>query len=273
MNFHKYQALGNTYVILETDECPTAAQIRAICHPSYGVGADGLIVDSHMEAPDHFRAHFFNPDGSEAEKSGNGLRIYARYLWDNLEVAAEPFTIHTAGGPVLAHVLGQGREVVLQMGQVRLGEPFGEPLTIGDQTWTMYTADMGNPHCVIVVEETTAELAQKYGPLVEQHGRFPHRTNVQFVQVLDERNVRLEIWERGAGYTLASGTSSCAATAVLHRLGLCQQQVIAHMPGGTLAISLDEQTHATLRGGVAKICSGHLSHDLLRTLGLPLPVE
>ncbi|MBK8430325.1 MAG: diaminopimelate epimerase [Chloroflexi bacterium] len=273
MNFHKYQALGNTYLILEVDEPPTAAQIRTICHPSYGVGVDGLIVDSHIDDPHHFRAQFFNPDGSEAEKSGNGLRIYARYLWDSLEVADESFTIDTTGGRVYAQVVENGREVVLQMGEIRLGEPFGEELTLGDHLFTIYTADAGNPHCVIVVDEATAELAQQYGPLIEQDGRFPNRTNVQFVQVVDEQNIRLEIWERGTGYTLASGTSSCAATAVLHRLGLCQRQVTVHMPGGMLTISLDEQNHATLRGGVAKICSGHLSHDLLRTLGLPLPVE
>ncbi|MCB0033285.1 MAG: diaminopimelate epimerase, partial [Anaerolineales bacterium] len=233
MNFHKYQALGNTYLVIESDIPLTAAMVRTLCDVNYGIGADGILVDLPQPEDDLFHVVIYNPDGSEAEKSGNGLRIFARYLWDELLVADEPFTIVTKGGAVTAQILDNGRFVHVEMGQVSFFAngistngshvSTAEPITLNGRTFELYRADIGNPHCVVILDDMSAEtarqMAHEYGPLIENDGRFPNRTNVQFMRILDPNHIQLEIWERGAGYTLASGSSSCAAAAVAHRLG------------------------------------------------------
>ncbi|MCA9981487.1 MAG: diaminopimelate epimerase [Anaerolineales bacterium] len=277
MNFYKYHALGNTYLILDTADLPTADQIQTLCHPAFGIGADGVLIgtpapnaspgsspgSSPNEEPTSFNLRIFNPDGSEAEKSGNGLRIFARYLWDNLDIDDQAFTIHTAGGSVVAQVQDPLQEVTINLGSVHWLAA-GQPLSLGELGVSYpYTAvSLGNPHCVIIVPETTAVLAQTHGPHIETHPTFPQRTNVQFVQVLDTHTLKLEIWERGAGYTLSSGSSSGAALAVAHQQGLCDRAVQVQMPGGTMRVSLNEADEVVISGPVTKICEGRLSRDI-----------
>jgi diaminopimelate epimerase len=140
-------------------------------------------------------------------------------------------------------------------------EVLDERIQVGGQTLRFCAASLGNPHCVILGETPTPELAQRYGPLLENHPWFPRRTNVQFLEVLDAGNLRIEIWERGAGYTLASGSSACAAAAATHRLGWCEAAVSVHMPGGQLQVSLDAEYSVTLTGAVTRVAHGWIDLD------------
>jgi diaminopimelate epimerase len=204
--------------------------------------------------------------------SGNGLRIFSRYLWEMGSVGEEEFAIRTAGGEVRARVSDQGRSVSVQMGRVSFDsaeipvagpprEVINEEIQAGGRTLTFCAATVGNPHCVIPREEVCAEDARELGPVIEVDPRFPNRTNVQFMKVLDAANIQIEIWERGAGYTLASGSSASAAAAVAHRLGLCGRSVAVHMPGGRLAIEIGDDFAITMHGPVTKVADGTISEE------------
>src|SRR5437660_1165462 len=236
MKFFKYHALGNDYLVMNPADFPTAltaAQIKRICHRNFGVGSDGILWGPLPSKKAAFGLRIFNPDGSEAEKSGNGLRIFSRFLWDQQLVRTEPFSIETLGGVVKSEVLDAGITVRVEMGRVSfwsdeipvLGkrrEVLSELIQAGGKTFSFCAATIGNPHCVVPLPAVNAALANEFGPLLEVHPSFPKRTNVQFMKVLDRNNIQIEIWERGAGYTLASGSSSSAAAAVAHRLGMCE---------------------------------------------------
>ena len=271
MKFHKYQALGNDYLVVDApfDHAPPAALIRRICDRSLGLGADGILLG--RASAQGFALRIFNPDGSEAEKSGNGLRIYARYLWDGGRVKNDSFTVTTPGGAVSCQVRDQGRTVFVDMGKASFAmaaadaarETLGECLAVDGQQLRFTAVSMGNPHCVLHFDSVSPELARRLGPLIETHPRFPNRTNVQFVKVLDRRRIQIEIWERGAGYTLASGSSSCAAAAVSVKLGMCDGNVDVTMPGGTLQIGVQTDFSVSMVGPVAKVAEGMLAGELL----------
>ena len=277
MRYLKYHALGNDYIVLPPalDEAPPAVEtVRRICHRHYGVGSDGILYGPLASASCDFALRIFNPDGSEAEKSGNGLRIFARSLYDAGLVSAAPFSVETRGGRVTCQILQGGRAVTVQMGEVSfhseripvagpLREVLNEDLLLEGKSFKFCAATVGNPHCVVLFPDPSPAIALHYGPLIEHDPRFPNRTNVQFMHVMDRANIRIEIWERGAGYTLASGSSSTAAAAVAHRLGACDAAITVHMPGGTLQIELTEGFHATMTGPVVKICEGVLDHEFL----------
>jgi diaminopimelate epimerase len=270
MNFAKYHALGNDYLVIEPAELagePLPEQIRTICHRNFGVGSDGILMGPLPSERARFGLRIFNPDGSEAEKSGNGLRIFSRYLWDRGLVGADEFTVETMGGVVRSTVFKEGREVRVDMGQVSFWseaipvagagrEVINETIQVGDRKLTYCAANIGNPHCVVPVEAADEGLARKYGPLIETHPNFPRRTNVQFLQVLDRRRIRIEIWERGAGYTLASGSSSSAAAAVAHKLGLCDRDLTVEMPGGAIRIEIRGDYEIRMTGGVTRVFTG-----------------
>ena len=141
-------------------------------------------------------------------------------------------------------------------------EVLNEKIQVADRTFTFCAATIGNPHCVVLLE-TTPEWARQFGPLLEAHPIFPNRTNVQFLKALDRRNIRIEIWERGAGYTLASGSSGSAAAAVAHKLGLCDRSITVHMPGGQLAIEIGKDFDVVMTGPVTKVAEGIVSPELL----------
>lgn len=278
LQFVKYQALGNDYLVVEYDDWVdqlSPANTRRICDRHFGIGADGLLV--HEPSPDSidFRLRILNPDGSEAEKSGNGLRIFARYLWDQRLVGDKAFKVVTPGGTVQCQIHEHGRSVTVDMGQVRfnsreipvLGLPrdvIRETIEIASQALEFTAATIGNPHCVILRQQVSKEEACALGPKIETDSRFPNRTNVQFMQVLDRTNIQIEIWERGAGYTLASGSSSCAAAAVAKKLGLCDASITVHMPGGSLEMEVDDEFVVRMTGPVGKVAEGSLSHEVLR---------
>src|SRR6266700_5276242 len=270
MKFFKYHALGNDYLVIDPQDWPsplTPLQIRAICHRNFGVGSDGILLGPLPADQAEFALRIFNPDGSEAEKSGNGLRIFSRYLWDRQRVKTEQFDVETPGGVVRSRVLDGGKTVRVEMGQVSFqsdsipvtGPPrevINEKIAAGGRTFTFCAATIGNPHCVIPLPEISAEMAKQYGPLLETDSRFPKRTNVQFLKVLDRKNIQIEIWERGAGNTLASGSSSSAAAAVARKLGFCDQSITVHMPGGKLSIEISSEFAILMTGPVTKVSEG-----------------
>lgn len=268
MRFVKYHALGNDYLVIPQTELDES-QIQRICHRNYGIGADGVLRGPLESEICDFSLRIFNPDGSEAEKSGNGLRIFSRYLWDEGLVQENPFTVETLGGTVTCQVSAGGKSATVEMGVVTFNESRipvrGAPLQrmrIEDREFEFCAASVGNPHCIVLCDEPTPKLARHYGPLIETDMRFPNRTNVQFMQVLDRGNICIEIWERGAGYTLASGSSSTASAAVAHKLGLCDAEVIVHMPGGELQINIGLDFSTMLRGPVTRICSGSIDQEM-----------
>ncbi len=284
MRFHKYHALGNDYIVLDPAEWPepappSPARIRAICHRHFGVGSDGILWGPVAMPSTPYGLRIFNPDGSEAEKSGNGLRIFARFLWDHHHPDSPELPIHTPGGEVVATVHDGAQAVTVDMGQVRFNssaipvtgderEVINETIAANDRTFTFCAATIGNPHCVIPVENLTPELALRHGAAIETADRFPHRINVQFMQVLSRERIRIEIWERGAGYTLASGSSSSAAAAVAHRLGLVNDDLTVEMPGGEIQISIGPDYAIRLTGSVNRVADGSIDPDLFNFPGL-----
>jgi diaminopimelate epimerase len=280
MKFFKYHALGNDYLVIDPKDLTAPLmepQIRVICHRNFGVGSDGILLGPLPSAQAKFALRIFNPDGSEAEKSGNGLRIFSRYLFDRKLVGVDDeFSIETPGGLVKCTVTDNGRTVRVEMGKVSFWsdeipvigprrEVINEKITAGDRAFTFCAATIGNPHCVVPLPEIGEALAKQYGPLLEKHSNFPKRINVQFLRVLGRRNIQIEIWERGAGYTLASGSSSSAAAAVARKLGLVDNAVQVQMPGGVLSIEMDDQFAILMTGPVTKVGEGTLSPELFDT--------
>jgi diaminopimelate epimerase len=276
MKFFKYHGLGNDYIVIDPkdrDGDLTEHLITLTCHRHYGVGSDGILFGPLESSGSDFRVQIFNPDGSEAEKSGNGLRIFSRYLWDQGLVKLDPFTVETAGGSVTSQVHEGGQRVTVDMGHVSFDstkipvqgpqrEVLNEPMTCHGVELTFCAATIGNPHCVILRDDVSAEETCKWGPSIEIDPQFPNRTNVQFMKILDRSNIQIEIWERGAGYTLASGSSSSAAAAVAYKLGLCDSEITVNMPGGKLSISITDDFFVTMTGPVAKVCEGIVSEEV-----------
>jgi diaminopimelate epimerase len=285
MRFHKYHALGNDYLVMDPADfpgwtAPTVDQIRVICHRNFGAGSDGILWGPVRSARAEFGLRIFNPDGSEAEKSGNGLRIFSRYLFDQKKVGTAPFTIDTPGGIVEVVIQPDGQLITVEMGQVSFDsakipvagetrEVVNEKITIQGREFTYCAATIGNPHCVIPLPEVTEKLARQYGPDLEVHPNFPKRTNVQFLRIIDRANIQIEIWERGAGYTLASGSSSSASAAVAHRLGLVDRTVTVHMPGGQIGIEIGEDYAIKMTGPVTRVAEGTLHDEVFTTQVCP----
>jgi diaminopimelate epimerase len=276
LQLHKYQALGNDYLVWHQGDASTldAALIQKICHRHFGVGSDGILVPLTPGEGARFGLRILNPDGSEAEKSGNGLRIFAKYLWDQQRVADDAFTVRTLGGLVRSHVRNGGKSIFVEMGQASFDsakipvrgerrDVIDEPITAGGREFRYTAVTVGNPHCVIPVAELDSELAVRFGPQLEAHPNFPNRTNVQFVRVRSPHEVQIEIWERGAGYTLASGSSSCAAAAACVRLGLCSTPLTVTMAGGRLEITVSPDLNLTMLGPAEKVAEVELAGEFL----------
>jgi diaminopimelate epimerase len=278
-DFHKYHGLGNDYIVIDPAAFtfdPTPAAVRAICDRHYGAGSDGILLGplADLADPDRLSLRIFNPDGSEAEKSGNGLRIFAWYLYEQGLVEAAPFPLRTKGGRVLAQVVDPAAKVVrVDMGApsfdarvaapgAGLDEIVDREHDFGGERCRITFVSMGNPHCVVYGLPLSEALACRLGPVIERSPLFPARTNVQFLQVLSRSEILIEIWERGAGYTLASGSSSCAAAAAARKLGLVDDAVTVHMPGGVLQVNFAGGS-AHLEGPVEKVIEGSFAQDLV----------
>ena len=282
MNYSKYHALGNDYLVLDPKdaaELPGKDAIVRICHRNFGLGSDGILYGPLESEQADFALRIMNPDGSEAEKSGNGLRIFARYLYDTGAVKNESFTVDTPGGVVTCQIADGAKSITVDMGRVNFGmdhipvegpeqtdQNLGQPLTFNGKTETVYVANIGNPHCVLVRDEISVREAKEDGAAIEVHPEFPNRTNVQFLKVIDRNNVQIEIWERGAGYTLASGSSSSAAAAVAHRIGRCDPDITVHMPGGKIGIHIGIDFAVRMTGPATRVASMDFDEEALSFL-------
>jgi diaminopimelate epimerase len=281
--FAKGHGLGNDYLVLRREDLPfelSEASIVRICDRNWGIGSDGILMMVPSARAD-FGLRIFNPDGSEAEKSGNGLRIFAKWLRDHGHARGDRFTVDTKGGVVecLCHLKdGRVRFVTVEMGRATFRAPdipmngpdrdvVAVPLQLGDgSTVTATAVSVGNPHCVVFVDKLDTDACRRIGPLVERHPAFPQRTNVQFARVVDRSTVDILIWERGAGYTLASGSSSCGAAAAAVRNGRCEHgRVSVRMPGGELVIDVRPDWSLRLEGPVEEVYTGALSAEFAET--------
>jgi diaminopimelate epimerase len=250
MRLSKWQALGNDYLLVEQAELThplTPDFARHLCDYHYGVGADGVLeVLAVGDATAELR--IWNPDGSTAELSGNGARIAAAWLARKAQAAR--VTLHVGELTVGAHVREDGN-VELDVGPVEVGET--ETLDLGDERVEFTPVSVGNPHAVVRREPERGELL-RLGPRIERHSRFPARTNVQLVRVDGPHDLTVGVWERGAGETLSSGTSSVAAAAAATANGWCESPVQVHLPGGDLLVELARDGRARLTGPAEEIC-------------------
>ncbi|MGD0038478.1 MAG: diaminopimelate epimerase [Bacteroidota bacterium] len=277
MKFYKYHGLGNDYIVIDPRETKITLDeptIKLICDRNFGVGSDGILYGPEIK-DNYFKLRIFNPDGSEAEKSGNGLRIFSRYLWDVGLVKTNPFTIRTIGGDVQSEIRNNGDLVKIEMGKVSFiaseiplngesGEVLNRNFAVKGRTFRYCAANIGNPHCVVLCDEISPELAKEYGPYIETNPMFPNRTNVQFLKIIDKNHIQIEIWERGAGYTLASGSSSTASAAVAFKLGLCGNIITVKMQGGDLSLEFTNDFRATMIGPVTPVYEGIIKEDFFK---------
>jgi diaminopimelate epimerase len=282
-HFVKSHGLGNEYIIFDSEHISfkvNESNIKKICDVHFGIGSDGILLKVPSSKAD-FGLKIFNPDGSEAEKSGNGLRIFSKFLYDYQWSNSKNFSVETKGGIVHASIIEYEKKrakiIKVDMGKaifesalipVKCNRPecMDEILKLKDIAFSINCVSVGNPHCVILRNTLNIDEIKKYGPQIENNKLFPHRINVQFAKVLNEKEVEILIWERGAGFTLASGSSSCAVASVLYKKGLIQQTVKIKMLGGILTISIDKSWNITMTGEVKQIAEGTLSADLLEEL-------
>lgn len=257
IKFKKYQALGNDYIIINPKALMPheVLKIEYLCNRHYGIGSNGLLVGPTPSNLADYKLQIFNPDGSEAEISGNGLRIFAQYLKDEQINKKNTFTIELMSKIVNGFYYKD--TVIINMGKVTFPSNKAE-LKIDNTILNYVLVDIGNPHCVIFNQKFDNECILKYGKIIEHHPFFPNKTNVQFINIKDRSNIEILIWERGAGYTLASGSSSIACAGAAYHLGLCDENITVHMPGGELFISFDEQFNALMKGKASKVFEGQI---------------
>lgn len=272
--FVKSHGLGNDYIVLDSKRISFSLNknaIRKICHRHYGVGSDGILLLIPSKKAD-FGLRIYNPDGSEAEKSGNGLRIFARFLYDHNYTRKTSFSIETPGGIVNARPTAHN--VTVDMGYVsflssripvrgKTREVVDEELLVDGEKIRFTAVSIGNPHCVIFTDRLNPDRVKELGPKIEHHSLFPERTNVQMAKVLSKKRVKVLIWERGAGYTLSSGSSSCAVAAACVKKELTERRLTISMPGGDIKVEVGQDWSVLLGGPVEEICQGILSKGLI----------
>lgn len=252
INFTKMQGLGNDFVVLDYEEyikskkTPEELAVK-LCDRHFGIGADGLIIINPNTKETDIGWIFYNADGSIAQMCGNGIRCFSKYVYDKGYVNKKEFSVETKAGIIIPKLLEDGRV------RVNMSNPILEPkkipvnvennlnfeVKVSDRTFTANAVSMGNPHCVIITDENTKELALKYGREIETHELFPEKTNVEFIKILSRDEINLDVWERGCAITLACGTGACASVTSAILNGLCDNKVKVNLPGGQLVIEWD----------------------------------
>jgi diaminopimelate epimerase len=276
MRFEKWQALGNDYLIVEAEGLPwemTASRVERVCDPHFGLGSDGILLLSRSDDPAFVaELRIFNPDGSEAELSGNGAREAILYLRRHGWTGEDTFSILTAAGPITPTITSE-RTCSVEMGRAATASkdfPSGGPdgkgtLTAGGREWGFQHVSIGNPQCAIVVGDELESLdLGEVGPGIEGHELFPNRTNVSFLRIEGSR-VRARIFERGVGETLSSGTGASGA-AVTAFLGGAASPLTVELDGGELEVEVSDDLDVRLSGWAEPVCSGELSPELLQAL-------
>lgn len=272
----KYHGLGNDYLIYnpEKNEVPlNEGRVRLICNRNFGVGADGILEGPLFEA-DGVDVRIWNPDGSLAEKSGNGIRIFAKYMKDCGHAEKKQITLKTAGGPVEVHFLNEtGNKLTVSMGKLsfwsdeipvtgKRREVVDETMVFNEIPYKSTCVSIGNPHCVIFLKEISRAVVCRIGRYSETAPYFPDRINTTIMNVIDRTHIQIETYERGAGYTLASGTSCCAAAGVAYRMGLVDPKTYVEMPGGVTEIEIKEDGTVLMTGEVRYVAKMILGTEL-----------
>lgn len=278
--FAKYEALGNDYLVIDparTQLPITRETVALLCDRHVGLGGDGVLYGPIFES-DAVRLQIFNSDGSECEKSGNGLRMFACYLRDRGHVTSDRFVLRTIAGDAAVQVVDLDAGVfTIAMGTFSfdseripaLGPPrrlIDEPLELDGEALRINCVHVGNPHCVILGDAISRDRTQRLGPLISRHAMFPAGINVQFAAVRDRRNIAVEVWERGSGYTLASGSSACAVACVALARELVEPSVTVHMPGGRLAVAITPAREILLTGEARAVAVGTLAPGFAQRL-------
>ena len=264
-DFVKSHGLGNDYVVVDAARFPvplTPERVRLLCHRHLGLGSDGILEVTAGD--DRLFVRIWNPDGSEAERSGNGLRIAAKFLAEHGYTSESVFVVETIAGPIRTEVFQEGGRVAavrLEMG-IAVIDKAAKPLVVDREKLDVTLVSVGNPHCVVFAQPMTRARLFDLGPRLENHARFPKRINVQLAQVDTRDRVRALIWERGAGHTLASGTSACAVAAACRARGLVDGRVTVLMEGGMLEVEVGEDLDLVMTGPVEEVFTGMLSPDL-----------
>ncbi|HIZ28796.1 MAG TPA: diaminopimelate epimerase [Candidatus Adamsella sp.] len=278
MKFTKMQGLGNDFVLVDYEEIknsdiPLSELAARMCDRKFGIGADGLIVVN----PDDMKSNtdvcwrILNSDGSEPQMCGNGMRCFAQYVFNHGLVKEKKFSVNTLAGTIIPEVLDNDL-VRVNMGkpileaekipvQSNLFPVLNDTLQAEDRTFQFSAVSMGNPHCLIFTDENTEELALKYGSSIENNPIFPEKTNVEFIKVISEKHIKINVWERGCGITLACGTGACASTVAAILNNLTENKVKADLPGGTLTIewagnSIDKDNDVFMTGSAKVVFEG-----------------
>jgi len=275
MTLGMYQSFGNDYLIYDTEKNSYELKpedIRCICNRQFGAGSDGILVGP-VQIFGKMGVKIYNPDGSEAAIAGTGLCIFAKYLKDAGYVMKKEFTIQTQSRPVTVRYHNEeARELTISMGKLYCGQTKPEsgdrservPITYEGKDYEGTCVWMGNLHCIIPMEEISKKTVCEIGSMLEKSERFPDGINTQIIRIADKNNIYTEVYERGAGYTLASGSSCCAAAGVAYQLGLTDPCVYVHMPGGQLTVRVDEDMTAHMTGSADCIGRITLSDEFLR---------
>ena len=273
MKFWKMHGLGNDYVVIDNrnsqiSNAEAAGLARRLCERKLSVGADGLLLVENSAVAD-VKMRIFNADGSEAEMCGNGIRCFAKYCYENNIARKKELTVETLAG--IKHVWltvekNEVRQVRVDMGAPSwdrstlpmhgIGTCINEDLQVDEENYKVTCLSMGNPHCIIFVDNVDEFPVQYVGPIIENHEAFPKRTNVGFVQVVGRNELKVRVWERGCGETLACGTGTCAAVAAANKLGKVGNKVTVHVLGGDLWVEVAETLF--LSGAAEKVFEGQL---------------
>jgi diaminopimelate epimerase len=278
LKFVKMHGAGNDFIVVDgttekiiEDDLPELS--KRICDRHFGVGGDGLIIVLHSNVAD-FRMRIFNPDGSEAEMCGNGVRVFAKYIYDRKMHKDVVMTVETLAGIKTLEINATGdkaKTVRVDMGEPKLlrfeipmrGKPdvkvIGEPLRVAGKRIEITCVSMGNPHCVVFVDDVDHYPVGKMGPLIENHPKFPARTNVEFVEVINPSEMRVRTWERGVGETLACGTGACASVVAGSLNGKTLRKVTVHLRGGDLNIEWADNNRLLMTGPAEEVFEGKLS--------------
>lgn len=263
----KYQGLGNDYLILDAVRNRVQLQGKKaalLCQRGFGLGADGVLYGP-VQINGKMGVHIFNADGSESPISGNGVRIFAKYLIDQGYVKESKFDIETMAGTIEVEVMNaRATEFRVKMGKASFlseeipvtgekREIINETFTFNEKEYKATCLTVGNPHCIIFADKVSKEAVKELGPYVENADEFPNRMNLQLCRLIDRGNLDIEIWERGSGYTKASGTGSCAAAAAAYRLGLVESRINVNQPGGMIQINIKEDGTIYMTGTVGFI--------------------
>ena len=280
ISVERYHGLGNDYLVFDPNKNElklNPENVAMLCNRNMGLGSDGVLEGPYVDEGE-ISLRIWNPDGSTAKASGNGVSIFAKYLKDKGYAQKKNYTLITDGGPVeITYLSDDGNRLRVSMGKVSFwsdeipvtGERrlvINEDMVFGKTMYPVTCVSVGNPHCIIPMHSISKELVCKIGALAEEVKYFPETVNTGIMKVIDENNIMIESFERGAGYTMATGTGACAAAAVAYKLGLTCNKMVVQMPGGSLQIEVDDDWNVFMIGDVFYIAKITLSSEFVEKL-------